>query len=83
MVEYQYSDFYPISTPWLGMNLLMLRPDLAVVDAHQTELIRMLEKRGIDSLPLKLRRGRTLGGGFHCITLDVRRTGALEDYFSS
>lgn len=81
MVEYSYSDVGTFSTKWLGMNLLMLAPDLAVVDKHQIPLIRLLEKNGINILPLQLRHGRTLGGGFHCITLDVRRKGSLENYF--
>ena len=81
MIEYRYSDLPAFSTPWLGMNLLMLSPHLAVVDKHQLPLIHLLEKNGIDVVPLLLRHGRTLGGGFHCITLDVRRAGKLERYF--
>lgn len=81
MVQYSYSDLKPISSKWLGMNMLMLSPVLAVVDCHQVSLINLLESRGIDVLPLKLRHGRTLGGGFHCITLDVHRDGKLEKYF--
>ncbi|EKD70962.1 MAG: hypothetical protein ACD_46C00314G0007 [uncultured bacterium] len=81
MIEYQYSNHGSFSTKWLGMNLLMLSPQLAVVDKHQTPLIKLLEKNGIDVLPLLLRHGRTLGGGFHCITLDVRRKCKLENYF--
>lgn len=80
MIEYQYSNLGTFSTPWLGMNLLMLAPDLAVVDKHQLPLINLLEKNGIATIPLALRHGRTLGGGFHCITLDIRRKGKLEDY---
>ncbi len=81
MADYSYSDLPTLSSVWLGMNLLMLSPTLAVVDKHQTKLIKQLEKNGIDTIPLQLRHGRTLGGGFHCITLDVRRKGSLEDYF--
>jgi glycine amidinotransferase len=80
MISYKYSDLGSFSTPWLGMNLLMLAPDLAVVDKHQEPLIRLLEKNGIATIPLALRHGRTLGGGFHCITLDVRRKGKFENY---
>lgn len=82
MIEYKYSDLGSFSTKWLGMNLLMLSPYLAVVDKHQRPLIKLLEQNQIDVIPLALRHGRTLGGGFHCITLDVRRKGKLEDYFS-
>jgi len=71
-----------ISTIWLGMNLLMVNPNLAIVDAQQTELIALLEKHKIDVIPLTLRHGRMLGGGFHCVTLDIRRQGNKEDYFS-
>jgi N-dimethylarginine dimethylaminohydrolase len=81
MVEYSYSNVGSFSTKWLGLNLLMLAPDLAVVDKHQLPLIGLLEQNGIHVLPLQLRHGRTLGGGFHCITLDVRRRGNLESYF--
>ncbi len=65
---------------WISMNLFMLSPHLAMVDRMQVELIRLLERNKIDCIPLQLRHGRTLGGGFHCVTLDVRRSGALEDY---
>lgn len=75
-----YSDLPPISSEWLGLNLLMINPNLAIVDSHQTQLIRLLESLKVDVIPLRLRHGRPLAGGFHCITLDVRRKGKLEQY---
>lgn len=32
-------------------------------------------------IPLKLRHSKMLGGGFHCVTLDIRRRGTLQRYF--
>lgn len=63
------------------MNLLMLSPKLAVVDKNQYPLIKLLESKGIEVIPVLLRHARQLAGGFHCVTLDVRRTGKLENYF--
>lgn len=63
----------PLSSAWIGMNLLMVRPDLAIVDSAQTALIRTLERRGITVLRHTLRHARVLGGGLHCVTLDMRR----------
>ncbi len=80
MVEYSYSDFDAYASTWLGMNLLMISPDVAFVDVHQKPLIRLLSKHGIECVPVLLRHGRTLGGGVHCVTLDVRRCGELQDY---
>jgi len=70
----------PLSAPWLGMNLLMVSPEVAIVDSDQPELISAMEKKGLTVLPHKLRHSRVLGGGFHCVTLDVVRDGDLEDY---
>ncbi len=70
------------ASKWIGINFMMINPALAVVDKNQKALIRELERRGVDVLPLALRHARTMGGGFHCVTLDVRRRGTLEDYCS-
>jgi glycine amidinotransferase len=71
---------HPLSAPWLGMNLLMVSPEVAIVDSDQVELIAALERQHITVLPHRLRHSRVLGGGFHCVTLDVVRDGQLEDY---
>ncbi len=63
------------------MNLFNINPNLVVVDQDQTGLIKLLEKQGLDVIPLKLRHAKMLGGGFHCITLDIRRAGTLQRYF--
>lgn len=80
MVDIGYSGPRAYASPWIGMNLLVVRPDLVLADSRQPELIRSLERHGIDVLPMKLTHARTLGGGFHCVSLDVRRTGELETY---
>lgn len=80
VVDVHAGGSHALSSKWIGMNLLMVNPHLAIVDRHQLPLIRTLEQHKVDVIPLELRHGRTLGGGFHCVTLDIRRRGALEDY---
>ncbi|MER7015009.1 inosamine-phosphate amidinotransferase 1 [Saccharopolyspora sp. NPDC000359] len=80
LVDIGFTGEHPHCSIWIGMNLLVVRPGLAVVDKRQVPLIRLLERNGIDVLPLQLTHARTLGGGFHCATLDIRRTGVLETY---
>ena len=70
-----------IGSDWIDMNLFSINPNLVVVDQDQTALIKLLEKQGLDVIPLKLRHSKMLGGGFHCVTLDIRRTGTLQRYF--
>ena len=68
-------DFYqyPYASKWIAMNMLALDPETVIIDAAQTQLITILKSKGIDSIPLTLSHSRTLGGGFHCVTLDTRR----------
>lgn len=76
-----YYGKYENASKWIGMNLLMLSPNLAMVEKNQIALISELEKKGIDILPVQMRHIRTLGGGPHCVTLDLRRKGVLQNYF--
>jgi N-dimethylarginine dimethylaminohydrolase len=70
-----------IGSDWIDMNAFSVSPNLVVIDRDQRALITLLEKQGLDVIPLKLRHSRMLGGGFHCVTLDIRRTGTLQRYF--
>jgi N-dimethylarginine dimethylaminohydrolase len=70
-----------IGSNWIDMNAFSISPNLVVVDSDQTALIKLIEKNGVNVIPIKLRHSKMLGGGFHCTTLDIRRAGKLERYF--
>ena len=61
------------ASEWIGMNMLSISPMLAVVDKKQEQIIKKLEEHRISVIPLELRHDRLLAGGFHCVTLDLRR----------
>jgi N-dimethylarginine dimethylaminohydrolase len=71
-----------IGSDWIDMNAFSINPNLVVVDRNQPALMKLLEKEGLDVIPLQLRHSKMLGGGPHCVTLDVRRRGALQRYFN-
>jgi glycine amidinotransferase/scyllo-inosamine-4-phosphate amidinotransferase 1 len=64
---------YPYASKWIALNMLVINPTTVIVDKHQTQLIKTLEEYNISAIPLELRHSRTLGGGFHCVTLDIVR----------
>jgi N-dimethylarginine dimethylaminohydrolase len=68
-------DFYqyPYASKWIGLNMLSIDPNTVIVDRAQTNIINKLERRGFTVIPHVLRHSRTLGGGFHCVTLDTWR----------
>jgi N-dimethylarginine dimethylaminohydrolase len=64
---------YPYASKWMALNVLSIDPSTVIVDAAQTDLIRTLEQNSYTVIPHTLRHSRTLGGGFHCVTLDTWR----------
>jgi len=68
-------DFYqyPYASKWIAMNMLAVDPSTVIVDRNQIDLIKTLEQHKFTVIPLELRHSRTLGGGFHCVTLDLIR----------
>ena len=64
---------FPFASKWIGLNILSINPETVIVDSIQTELIEQLEQEGFRVIATPMRQSRTLGGGFHCATLDLER----------
>jgi N-dimethylarginine dimethylaminohydrolase len=72
-VEEQGFFQYPYASKWIALNMLVVNPYTVIVDKNQSMLISWLEKNQFTVVPMQLRHSRTLGGGFHCVTLDLHR----------
>jgi N-dimethylarginine dimethylaminohydrolase len=73
MVNPQSFTGYPYASKWIAMNMLSLGDKRVICDAHQPKIHEALKEHGFHVIPLELRHARTLGGGFHCVTLDLLR----------
>ena len=73
MIVPQGFEGYPYSSKWIAINMLALGDNKVICDKNQPQIIKMLEDNGFEVIPLELRHSRTLGGGFHCVTLDLYR----------
>lgn len=69
-------DFYeyPYASKWIALNMLSVDPSTVILDSRQSSLANVLEKKGFTTIPMDLRHSRTLGGGLHCVTLDLVRS---------
>lgn len=72
-IDIGYYGNYNNASKWINMNLFSINPNLVVLEENQKNLRKELEKYSIDSYMLPMRHQRTLGGGFHCVTLDIER----------
>jgi len=64
---------YPYASNYIGLNFLSVNKQLIICDPKQEHLRKELEKHGVESIGVDLRHSRTLGGGHHCVTLDLER----------
>lgn len=72
-VDIGYYMNYNNASKWINMNLFSINENLVVLEEHQFNLRKELEKYDIECIMLPMRHQRTLGGGFHCVTLDLKR----------
>lgn len=68
---------------WISLNILMLDLRTAIVESAELPMIDLLQSLGCDVIPIPFDRVYPFGGGFHCCTADVRRSGTLQSYFPS
>lgn len=71
---------WPRASVWIGMNILSVDENTVIVPSNQEQLIKQLEQHKFEVIPVRFRHGRTVGGGFHCCSLDVRRAGDNISY---
>ena len=64
---------YPYSSKWIGLNIISTNPETVFVDSNQKEMSDNLKKEGFKVINTPMHHSRTLGGGFHCVTLDLER----------
>jgi N-dimethylarginine dimethylaminohydrolase len=72
-VDIGYYKNYNNASKWINMNLFSINENLVILEEHQHNLRAKLEKYNIECAMLPIRHQRTLGGGFHCVTLDLER----------
>lgn len=72
-VDIGYYSGYCNASIWVSINLFSVNPNLVVLEEHQHNLRKKLEKHNIECAMLPMRHARTLGGCFHCVTLDIER----------
>jgi glycine amidinotransferase len=69
------------SSHWISMNVLMLDQERVIVSKGEDTLVAALKDWGFRPIPCSFYNFETIGGGFHCATVDIRRQSVLESYF--
>lgn len=66
---------------WISMNVVMLDEQRVIVSRGEDDLIAVLKRWGFTPIECPFWDFETIGGGFHCASVDIRRRGSLQSYF--
>ena len=74
---------FTLASPRIDLNVLSISPDCIICHSeYETVLSKQLKPYGIEVIPSQMRHCEIFAGAHHCVTLDIRRAGSLEDYFA-
>ncbi len=68
------TSYLSLVSEWIHLNVLSLDEKRVVVEASQKSMQQALRDWGFEPVPCNFANYRMFGGGFHCATVDVRRT---------
>jgi glycine amidinotransferase len=66
---------------WISMNVVMLDQERVIVCKGEDTLIEAFKGWGFTPIECPFYDFETIGGGFHCASVDIRRRGELQSYF--
>ena len=64
---------YPYASKWMAVNMFSINPQTVIADSSQPKVIAKLKQNGYNVIATPMTHQRTLGGSFHCCTLDLWR----------
>ncbi|KAF4971474.1 hypothetical protein FSARC_1702 [Fusarium sarcochroum] len=62
-----------MTSPWLCLNALVLDEKKVVVEASDVETLEWYESLGMECIPCPFQHVNSIGGSFHCATVDLVR----------
>ncbi|PKX96253.1 uncharacterized protein P174DRAFT_440820 [Aspergillus novofumigatus IBT 16806] len=65
-----------MTSPWLCLNALVLDGKRVVVEASDQQTAKWFESLGMKCIPCPFRHVNSIGGSFHCATVDLVRDSA-------
>jgi len=67
-----------MTSEWLVMNVLSISEQKVVVEEHDTEFAEWVKTFGIEPILCPFQHVNSIGGSFHCATVDLVREGCYQ-----
>ena len=77
------SQSIPLASPRIELNVFSIDPNTIICHPEYRDTLKSaLSQYKIEVIPCQMRHCEIFSGAHHCLTLDVRRKGKLENYFN-
>lgn len=81
--EFKNQQSIPLASPRIELNVLSIDQNTIICHPEYRDILsEKLNKYRFDVIPCQMRHCEIFSGAHHCLTLDVRRRGKLENYFN-
>jgi glycine amidinotransferase len=72
-----------LASPRIELNVFSVSPELVICHPNYEKILNQkLNPHGISAIGSRMRHCEIFSGAHHCTTLDIRRDGIMEDYFT-
>jgi glycine amidinotransferase len=78
LIENGFEPGFNYASAWLAQNIIMINPELVMIDESQKPLMEMFKVYGIESFPVPLDMMASTLGGCHCMTNDYSREEEID-----
>ena len=77
----EYSQDIDFNNTMLDANVFSINEETVLISANDKELIDKFKKYKVEAIPVPFKHRHFFNQGLHCLILDLKRKGPMEDYF--
>ena len=77
----KYSQDNDFANTMLDANVLSINEETVLISVHDKVLINKLKKYNVEAIPVEFKHRHFFNQGLHCLVLDLKRKGTMENYF--
>jgi hypothetical protein len=77
----EYSQDTDFDNTMLDANVFSINEQTVLISANDKDLIDKFKKYNVEAIPVPFKHRHFFNQGLHCLVLDLKRKGPMEDYF--
>ena len=76
-----YAQDTDFKNTMLDANVFSINEETVLISTHDKDLISEFKKYNVEAIPVEFKHRHFFNQGLHCLVLDLKRKGPMENYF--